>query len=259
MMILCALVLVLSGERSARADVCQDPRILAELERSRDKGCRFIVASFRDGEEVKDIEIVYVLRERRWSFDMWADLYDLFAMLPDGDLMPLKRGWHAWRAPSGGALDYAYRTVGIENGFCCTDETLVMDWGPLERRGDDLCVVYRMKEPLRGSFEDCDGLRDQRGKIGWADGATSWALARGLVCRRFNSDTGKPCHSPYNLVYEPKLVAGPDGSLHYLVTVRSLGDGGANPTVSDYVYDEYQVEVMSRTVTMLNHHDGLKE
>ena len=256
MMILFALVLILSAERSARADVCQDPRILAELERSKDKGCRrLVVAPFRDGEEVKNIEIVRVLRERRWSIDYPADVYDLFAMLPSGELMPLKRGWRAWRSPSLSALNYAYSTLGIKNGICCTDATLVMDREPLERRGDDLCMVYRMKGPFRGSFEDCDGILDQRGEISWVDGATTWALALSLVCRRFKTDTGKPCHSPYNFIDEPKLRAGPDGSFHYLVTVQSRdAKDPASP-----VFDEYRVEVMSRTVTLLNHRNGLKE
>jgi hypothetical protein len=71
-----------------------------------------------------------------------------------------------------------------------------------------VCVIYRMRPPLRGEVLDCDGT-SASGEVSYAPGTLPWRQAIATACRGDACDPGT--------VRASRIARGADGALRYVV------------------------------------------
>lgn len=234
------IVLIVPSSSAAQADFCDDPRIVAEIAKFKPTiqngfsvgrpGCFVRTTPFREANGIRTIPLAWVVRTARWDYDLLAIEYDVFALVPDDQILNLGH-FRAIPAPSMRAEAYSLERLDIEasraGGTAGFPFDLIFSH-VLERRESGLCVVYTMKAPFRGEFLDCNGYDEPTGDVGYDEGIISWSEAREISCQQLKMTTGKPCGTPYNQALHTYLVQYETGNLYWDTTVRSLSGSSRN-------------------------------
>jgi hypothetical protein len=266
------IVLIVLSSSAVQADFCADPRIVAEIAKFKPTiqngfsvggpGCSVRSAPFREAGEIHTIPLAWVVRTARWDYDLLAIEYDVFALVPDNQILNLGH-FRAIPAPSMRAEAYSLESLGIDASRAGGTAGFPFDLiftHVLERRESGLCVVYTMSTPFRGEFLDCNGYDEPTGDVGYEEGIISWSDAREISCQQLKMATGKPCGTPYNGPLHTYLMRDETGGLYWDTTVRSLVRvveelRTPNETPVHYELHRYRVDLVGGKVTLLLHED----
>jgi hypothetical protein len=107
------------------------------------------------------------------------------------------------------------RALGIEPGYAggldgiAENDLYTRVFREDPKRG--VCVIYRMRAPLRGEILDCEG-HPASGEASYAPGTTTWRQAYAVACGRMG---GVNCDLKEARAI--RILRGPDGALHYEV------------------------------------------
>jgi hypothetical protein len=210
----------------ARADLCQEPRIVEETAKvTRGKPlCVGAMVKFQDESGIHDIEVARVYRDVPRNTDFIRQPYDAFVLLPDSELVNL--GPYADNTPSYGAMSYAHQKLGYgpidgnrSEGRACTKGAYCAVY--LVRSKETLCWKYELKSPFRGAFLDCRNGSEIAGDIGWIGTPPDVDVGRAisLVCDRLTKEL-LVTHCDYSTSIEHKLTG--DNQLYYVVRANNV-------------------------------------
>jgi hypothetical protein len=124
------------------------------------------------------------------------------------------------------------RQLGIRMmGTAGLDYSIFRDRIVVQKNPQQYCVLSRMKPPLVGEIEDCDGNALPPARIGYAPQALSATAAMAKVCGMVLAQLARKCEYGDVDVLTTIVDRDPDGSLYYKFTLRAN-----NPRANYLVY-----------------------
>lgn len=252
----CLLVGCAASEPSQTPDLCQDPRIVAEIQARKMGKC---IAQekrlYRSAAGEQEIQLALVPVRTSASGDVVIVYADTFVRFANGELsnwgnlafgdsivryldkaLDIQSGPVVWyRPPSAIYSDYFMHEAGI------------------------LCVVYQLKHPFEGVVRICGGR--QSGTASYAPGALSWRQAKERALALYRVDAGADArYDPDDLLVMVAFKRDDDGTAYYLADVRGRRFQGRHPelgiVVPRFWFYSYRVDVMGGATTSLGVREG---
>lgn len=223
---LCLLLLlgawVPAGAADRAADLCADSRIPRPRVEHADACSAEVFALARPG-GMTTATLVRLLDGVKYGGGGYGasgtPLHRFFLRTPEDRIVPLGTDLPQLHSPQTrfailGGLGIEPRLAGGLDGIAEKDlYTRVLREDA--KRG--ICVLYRMRAPLRGEILDCDG-HPASGEAGYEPGTTTWRQAYDAACRHLG---GVACELKDARAI--RVARTPGGALHYLVEFRSGG------------------------------------